>query len=220
LGLALTLLRANRFPNEALPMIEDVENPVREGGLAAEPEAAAKPARKSASKATTGKRSPWTKAKREKFLAALADTANVAAAARAVKLSHQSAYALRRKQPAFAKAWDAALDLALDELEATLLERAIHGVDRTVFYGGKPCGTVRQYSDALAMFLLKARRPRVYGAASEADAAPEAGPGASPGSDAAADSPRAFIEGRLAELGAARAAMEQDAPFVASSTAP
>lgn len=44
-----------------------------------------------------------------------------------------------------------------------MLERALHGVEKTVYYAGKNCGSVRQYSDALAMFLLRARRPQTYG---------------------------------------------------------
>jgi hypothetical protein len=35
-------------------------------------------------------------------------------------------------------------------------------VEKPVFFGGKQVGTVRNYSDALAMFMLKAKRPEVY----------------------------------------------------------
>jgi hypothetical protein len=43
-----------------------------------------------------------------------------------------------------------------------LQERAA-GARRTVFYEGKPCGFVREYSDTLAIFLLKCHRKGVYG---------------------------------------------------------
>src|SRR3546814_12055870 len=61
------------------------------------------------------------------------------------------------------------MNQALDDLEAVLLERAAHGVEKPVFYGGKPCGTVRQYSDTLAMFILRAKRPNTYGRAATGD---------------------------------------------------
>lgn len=112
----------------------------------------------------TRKKAPlWTQDKRSRFLQRLAETANITEAARAVKMTRASAYAFRRKSEAFARAWDQAMQQALDELETVLLERAIHGVDKPVYYGGKACGTVRHYSEGLAMFILKARRPDVYG---------------------------------------------------------
>src|SRR3546814_7353658 len=61
------------------------------------------------------------------------------------------------------------MNQALDDLEAVLLERAAHGVEKPVFYGGKPCGKVRQYSDTLAMFILRAKRPNTYGRAATGD---------------------------------------------------
>jgi hypothetical protein len=105
----------------------------------------------------------WTAERRTKFLDRLAQTANVAVAARSVKKSISGAYQLRRRDPEFARAWEAALAEALDELETVVLERVVNGVEKAIFYGGKQCGTVRQYSDALAMFMLKAHRPELYG---------------------------------------------------------
>ncbi len=65
------------------------------------------------------------------------------------------------------------MNQALDELEAMLMERAMHGVERPVFYGGKNCGSVRHYSDTLAMFFLRAKRPEIYGKAALAAEQPE-----------------------------------------------
>jgi hypothetical protein len=48
----------------------------------------------------------WTAAKREAFLRALVETANVVGAARLVGLPDHSAYHLRRKDEGFARAWD------------------------------------------------------------------------------------------------------------------
>lgn len=69
----------------------------------------------------------WTPAKRERFLAALVETANVAGAARLVGVPEHSPYHLRRKDGEFAAAWDRALDEAYTKLEMMLLRRATYG---------------------------------------------------------------------------------------------
>lgn len=69
----------------------------------------------------------WTAAKREAFLRALVDTANVVGAARAVGVPENSPYHLRRKDDEFARAWDRALDEAYSKLEMMLLRRATYG---------------------------------------------------------------------------------------------
>jgi hypothetical protein len=69
----------------------------------------------------------WTTAKREAFLRALVETANVAGAARAVGLPENSPYHLRRKDEGFARAWNRALDEAYSKLEMMLLRRATYG---------------------------------------------------------------------------------------------
>jgi len=115
-----------------------------------------------------------TKAKRATFLARLAVTANVSASCADAKVPRYIVYSLKRRDPDFAKAWDNALELAVDALEAEVLRRAIEGDDTEQFYGGKSVGTVKHYSDRLAMFLLKSKRPDIYGdikAVSETDAA-------------------------------------------------
>ena len=69
----------------------------------------------------------WTAAKREAFLTALIETANVAGAARAVGVPERSPYQLRRKDADFAAAWDRVLDEAYSKLEMMLLRRATYG---------------------------------------------------------------------------------------------
>ena len=108
--------------------------------------------------------SRWTPGERRCFLDKLRETANVSAAARAAGKSRSSAYQLRQQDEAFRAAWDEALEEALDMLEAELWRRALKGVPRPVYYGGKCCGVIRSYSDQLGMFLLKAHRPERYGA--------------------------------------------------------
>jgi hypothetical protein len=133
----------------------------------------------------------WTKARRRRFLKELAATANVSASASAAGMSPSSAYRLRRLDAAFAEAWQDALDIGLDALEDAVMKRAIDGVEKTHFHAGKPVGTSKSYSDALAMFLLKAHRPQVYGEAKDLkkDAAASAAP-----------DPVAELEARLAAI--------------------
>ena len=69
----------------------------------------------------------WTPAKRNRFLARLAETLNVRASVRSVRLSEGGLYKLRRRDPAFAAAWDQTIVEAYGKVEMLLLERALMG---------------------------------------------------------------------------------------------
>ncbi len=112
----------------------------------------------------------WTTQRRRTFLVTLAESGNVSAAVRAAEVSRSRAYVLKATDPAFAAAWDDALEAAVDHLEAEARHRAIDGVEQPHFHQGKVCGTVRKYSDALLMFLLRAHRPETYRDRTEARA--------------------------------------------------
>ena len=96
------------------------------------------------------------------FLHALADTVNVARACRKAGIPRRTAYDWRDADPDFARRWNDALDDGIDLLEAELHRRAFEGVEKPVWHKGEQVGTTRHYSDALAMFLLKAHRPERY----------------------------------------------------------
>ncbi|MEQ8587658.1 MAG: hypothetical protein RLO01_15870 [Thalassobaculaceae bacterium] len=104
----------------------------------------------------------WTSARRAAFLAALAETGNVARAARAAKVSRSRAYQLKADDAGFAEEWADALEVATDALDAEARRRAIEGVETPRFHQGQVAGTVRKYSDSLLMFLLRAHRPALY----------------------------------------------------------
>ena len=87
---------------------------------------------------------------------------NVTLACRSAGIPRRSAYDWRENDADFARRWEEALDEGIDLLEAELQRRAFEGTERPVFYKGQQCGTWRTYSDALAMFLLKAHRPEKY----------------------------------------------------------
>lgn len=108
----------------------------------------------------------WTRQKQVDFIEALAATACVDEACRAVGMSDRSAYALRARSRAqsFRGAWDAALDVGMQRLEQAAFGRALNGVPRPVFYKGEQVGEWREYDERLAMFLLRYRRPERFGA--------------------------------------------------------
>lgn len=74
-------------------------------------------------------RTGWTKAKRELFLATLADSCNVMKATAAAGMTPSGAYQLRKRDPAFGELWAEALELGYERLETALLEHALIGVN-------------------------------------------------------------------------------------------
>lgn len=108
-------------------------------------------------------------ARKRAFLAKLAETGRVRPAAGEAGIPTSTLYGWRRKDPDFARAWTDALDHGADLLEDEAVRRALDGTERPVFYGGARIGEVREYSDSLLMFLLKARRPQRFKERGEGD---------------------------------------------------
>lgn len=106
----------------------------------------------------------WTPDRQRRFVAALARSGNVQAAAHSVGMGRGSAYALRARADAgaFRAAWDEALALAVHRLSAAALDRAIRGEATPVFYQGRKVGERRRFDNGLAMFLLRTRAPGRY----------------------------------------------------------
>lgn len=97
-----------------------------------------------------------------KFLEAFAETGNVKEACATVGVGRSTVYERRIKDETFAVQWDEAEQTSHDTLEREAFRRAAEGTDKPVYQGGKLVGTVREYSDTLLIFLLKARRPEKY----------------------------------------------------------
>lgn len=108
----------------------------------------------------------WTDEKQRRFIEELADTGIVAAAAKAVGMTRQSANRLRRSPDgaAFSRAWDLARQHAGTLLEDIAFERAIEGVEHHIFdeHGNVIC-TKRVVNDRLLKFLLGQLMPERYG---------------------------------------------------------
>jgi hypothetical protein len=116
-------------------------------------------------------RQSWTKAKTATFLTTLADTCNVVRAAKAAGVSASYAYRRRRTDAKFRSGWGAAVAEGYAKLELVLLDRALNGKIKVVRGrdGGKDA-RIREYSDTLALALLK----RHQESAAEADYEPDA----------------------------------------------
>jgi hypothetical protein len=89
-----------------------------------------------------GRRPDWE----AHFLELLKGTGNATLAAQGAGIDRTTAYARAARDPAFAAAWRAAQEAAIDLLEGAARQRALAG------------------SDQLLMFLLRGLRPERYGA--------------------------------------------------------
>lgn len=100
--------------------------------------------------------------RRELFLAQLRKEPNITVAARKAGWSRGYVYQLRDEDPDFFVAWQEALDESVDLAESEVHRRAFKGTLKPVYHGGLWVGGIREYSDTLAIFLLKAHRPEKY----------------------------------------------------------
>lgn len=96
------------------------------------------------------------------FLAAYAKVGNVTAAAKISKCDRTHVYKWLKDDPEFVKAFEEAGNEATEHLEIEARRRAVEGTEKPVFHKGEVCGTIREYSDTLLIFLLKGRKPEVY----------------------------------------------------------
>lgn len=103
----------------------------------------------------------WTEERQRSFIAALADTGSVKAAAHRVNMTPEGAYLLRRHAAAasFRAAWEAALALGVQQLEDIAMERALYGQEVPVYSYGKLIGSRIVHNDRLLMFMLRNRAP-------------------------------------------------------------
>ena len=105
------------------------------------------------------------------FLDSLAQCGNVLASARATGISRSTAYRMRRACPQFARLWNGALLLARPQVEAVLADRAMNGVEETIFYHGEAVATRIRYDARLLLAHLARldRLTRDYAASEAAD---------------------------------------------------
>lgn len=109
-----------------------------------------------------GRPAKFTPALQAKFLAHYRKTANQSLSCEAVGVSGYTVILHRKANPEFDKAFLEAREYAMDMLEGEARRRAFSGTPKPVFYKGKQVGEVKEYSDLLLIFLLKANRPEKY----------------------------------------------------------
>lgn len=100
-------------------------------------------------------------AKRAEFLSALADTGIILRACEVSNTPRTNVYRWR-KEPEFESAFQSAIEEAIERLELEARRRAFEGTEKPVYQGGQLVGYIREYSDTLLIFTLKALRPDKY----------------------------------------------------------
>ena len=100
--------------------------------------------------------------KKRQFLAAYSELGNVSQAAKLVAMDRGNHPRWMREDPEYAEAFAEAKEIACDNLEAEARRRAVEGTEKPVFHNGQVCGTIREYSDTLLIFLLKGAMPEKY----------------------------------------------------------
>lgn len=97
----------------------------------------------------------WTGEAMAKFLETLADTGIVLDACDAAHKSSTAAYALRRREPLFAEAWEKALTIARDRLSDTLLARSLEGNVERIIKDGEIVAEKHFLDNRLGLAILR-----------------------------------------------------------------
>jgi hypothetical protein len=100
---------------------------------------------------------------RRRFLQYFAVTGNVSLACRHSNVPRRTVYRWLAQNQRFRAIYNEALEIANDLLEEEARRRAVDGVLKPVYYRGKKVGNIRKYSDPLLLWLLKMKRPELYG---------------------------------------------------------
>lgn len=103
----------------------------------------------------------WTRVAEDRFFEMLAESCNVLMAAEAAGVRPQRAYDRRTRDAYFRGRWDQALAAGYGQLEMMLLERALHGTEKVIVTPSGENRIIREYSDRLALALLKMHRETV-----------------------------------------------------------
>lgn len=100
----------------------------------------------------------WSKAKERLFLTTLSETCNVTRAAAEAGIGLATAYKRKRSHAAFRAGWSEAIGAAYQRLELELLDRALNGTEKVVTRRDGSEERMIEYSNAMALSLLKMHR--------------------------------------------------------------
>lgn len=100
--------------------------------------------------------------KKNDFLNALLKTGLRNKAAEMSGVTRQSHYLWLKTDDEYVAAYEKVSTMLINNLEDAAYERAVNGVERTIYYKGEKIGTQKEYSDTLLALLLKANMPDKY----------------------------------------------------------
>jgi hypothetical protein len=100
--------------------------------------------------------------KKRAFLSTYAKIGIIGIAAAAAGIDRRTHSNWQKNDEAFASAFETAREMACDRMEQEAWRRAMQGTEKPVFYKGDECGRIREYSDTLLIFMLKANRPHKF----------------------------------------------------------
>lgn len=107
--------------------------------------------------------SPLTFDQKVKFIKKLKQTnGNVSKACQVISISRSAVYVHKKEDTAFSELWDETIEQVLDEAEQEVYRRAVKGTNKPVFYKGVKIAALKEYSDRLLEFMLKAGRPEKF----------------------------------------------------------
>lgn len=106
------------------------------------------------------RRDGWTLARQSDFILHLRTFGGVAAAAKAVGISAKSAYRLRDHSPAFAAAWDDALDEGRQRSFARAMDRGLNGYIVPIYRAGRQTGVRHRFDNRLAYIACYGQPPK------------------------------------------------------------
>lgn len=97
-----------------------------------------------------------------RFLERIRETGNVSLACKAVRIDRGTFYKAYHRVASFKADYDAALEDAVEMLEAEAWKRATVGRAQNIYHNGEVVGTEYVPSDTLLIFLLKHNKPDKY----------------------------------------------------------
>lgn len=105
----------------------------------------------------------FSSVKQAAFLAAYAQCGIVKKSAQAAKIARQTHHDWLRDDPTYRPRFEVAHQQAITSWEDEVSRRAFLGTRKPVYQGGKKVGSVLEFSDGLAQFILKANNREKYG---------------------------------------------------------
>lgn len=99
---------------------------------------------------------------KKRFLELYENVGSISKTCDMLGMVRRTLYHWKQQDPEFLKLFEEADVRALGLLEDEAIRRAMFGIDKPVYQGGKLAGFTKEYSDTLLIVLLKARAPHKY----------------------------------------------------------